>query len=94
MAGQASRNVSSRAFEPSFRAEFKLERGQPKVVTRGCKKCCWKRGTSQKRLSEYEVMKSNGITLGGPDPLMQQLQELDAQSRLMCGISVAPSSSS
>ena len=36
--------------------------------------------------SEYEIMKSNGITLGGPGTLAQQLQELDAQSRIMCGL--------
>ena len=39
-------------------------------------------------ISEYERdMKSLGITLNGPDPLGQQLEELDAQSRLMCGLS-------
>ena len=37
-------------------------------------------------MSEYDVMKSVGITLGGPDPLQQQLHELDAQSRIMCGL--------
>jgi hypothetical protein len=42
-------------------------------------------------LSEYDVMRSVGITLGGPDPIDQQLQELDAQSRIMCGLPVLSS---
>ena len=37
--------------------------------------------------NEYGDMKSIGITLNGPDPLEKQLEELDAQSRLMCGLS-------
>ena len=37
-------------------------------------------------VSEFDMMKSVGITLGGPDPIPQQLYELDEQSRLMCGL--------
>ena len=37
-------------------------------------------------VSDFEMMKSVGITLGGPDPIPQQLHELDEQSRLMCGL--------
>ena len=37
-------------------------------------------------VSEFDMMKSVGITLGGPDPIPQQLHELDEQSRLMCGL--------
>ena len=44
--------------------------------------------------SEYEIMKSNGITLEGPGRLVQQLQDLDAQSRIMCGLSLPASSNS
>ena len=44
-------------------------------------------------VSEFEVMKSVGITLGGPDPIPQQLYELDEQSRLMCGLGRNNSSS-
>jgi hypothetical protein len=32
------------------------------------------------------MMKSIGITLNGADPIPQQLEELDAQSRLLCGL--------
>ena len=35
-------------------------------------------------------MRSFGISLNGPDPLQQQLKELDIQSKLMCGIQVYP----
>ena len=37
-------------------------------------------------VSEFDMMKSVGITLGGPDPIPQQLYELDEQSRLMIGL--------
>ena len=37
-------------------------------------------------ISEYGAMRSYGITLSGPDPLRIQLQELDAQSRIMMGL--------
>jgi len=37
--------------------------------------------TSHACISEIEMMKSVGITLNGADPIHQQLQELDAQSR-------------
>ena len=36
--------------------------------------------------TDLDAMRSLGISLNGPDPLPQQLEELDAQSRLMCGI--------
>ena len=60
-------------------------------------RCLFRRGSSSPQQrngifnSEYGAMKSIGITLNGPDPLNQQLQELDAQSRLMCGLSKASS---
>ena len=31
-------------------------------------------------------MKSIGITLNGADPIQQQLQDLDAQSRILAGL--------
>ena len=40
--------------------------------------------------TEYDAMRSFGISLNGPDPLQQQLMELDIQSKLMCGIQVYP----
>ena len=40
--------------------------------------------------SEFEMMKSVGITLNGADPIPQQLQELDAQSRILSGLPPNP----
>ena len=40
--------------------------------------------------SEFEMMKSIGITLNGADPIPQQLQELDAQSRILSGLPPNP----
>ena len=40
--------------------------------------------------TELDAMRSFGISLNGPDPLQQQLKELDIQSKLMCGIQVYP----
>ena len=44
-------------------------------------------------ITDYDAMRIQGISLNGPDPLPQQLEELDAQSRLMCGMVVANQSS-
>ena len=37
-------------------------------------------------VSEFYMMKSIVIILGGPDPIPQQLHELDKKSSLMCGL--------
>ena len=62
-----------------------------KTSSKTFKGCFAQKKTPQKRNgvlnSEYSAMKSVGITLGGPDPLVIQLEELDEQSRLMCGLS-------
>ena len=53
-----------------------------------CVKCCAPVGTTESHPSELEMMKSVGITLYGPDPLQQQLDQLDNQSRLLSGLPV------
>ena len=53
--------------------------------------CCNKTpSTSRYCHSEFEMMKSIGITLNGADPIPQQLQELDAQSRILSGLPPNP----
>ena len=47
----------------------------------------WTRRLDTSDLSEYDAMKSIGITLNGPDSLDVQLNDLDPQSRIMCGLS-------
>ena len=47
----------------------------------------WTRRMNSKDLSEYDAMKSVGITLNGPEAIEVQLNELDPQSRIMCGLS-------
>ena len=47
----------------------------------------WPRRLDASDFSEYDVMKSIGITLNGPDSLDVQLNDLDPQSRIMCGLS-------
>ena len=47
----------------------------------------WTRRMNSKDLSEYDAMKSVGITLNGPEAIEIQLNELDPQSRIMCGLS-------
>ena len=47
----------------------------------------WTRRVNSKDLSEYDAMKSVGITLNGPEAIEVQLNELDPQSRIMCGLS-------
>ena len=47
----------------------------------------WTRRLDTSDFSEYDVMKSIGITLNGPDSLDVQLNDLDPQSRIMCGLS-------
>lgn len=53
---------------------------------------CHIKTTSNSRYcqSEFEMMKSIGITLNGADPIPQQLQELDAQSRILSGLPPNP----
>ena len=47
----------------------------------------WTRRLDPSDFSEYDAMKSIGITLNGPDSIDVQLSELDPQSRIMCGLS-------
>ena len=47
----------------------------------------WTHRMNSKDLSEYDAMKSVGITLNGPEAIEVQLNELDPQSRIMCGLS-------
>ena len=51
---------------------------------------CYKDQENPSPQSELDVMKSVGITLNGADPLQQQLQELDIQSRILSGLTVTP----
>jgi hypothetical protein len=39
------------------------------------------------------MMKSVGITLNGADPIQQQLEELDLQSRILSGLPISRTSS-
>ena len=54
-----------------------------------CLKCCHNRESASQQ-SELDIMKSVGITLNGADPIHQQLQELDIQSRIMAGLPASP----
>ena len=63
-------------------------------TSRTCLSCfgCHLKTNSNSRFcqSEFEMMKSVGITLNGADPIPQQLQELDAQSRILSGLPAIP----
>ena len=54
-----------------------------------CAKCC-KEPEKISDQSELDMMKSVGITLNGADPILQQLKELDIQSRILSGLPLSP----
>ena len=56
-------------------------------------KCCDCKEQDQSQQSELDMMKSVGITLSGADPIQQQLQELDMQSRILSGLPISVTNS-
>lgn len=76
-----------------LRAGKKLFRriGQTGRASLTCMGCPLKTNSNSRFCqSEFEMMKSVGITLNGADPIPQQLQELDAQSRILSGLPPNP----
>lgn len=57
-----------------------------------CSKCC-SEPERYSQQSELDMMKSVGITLNGADPILQQLKELDIQSRILSGLPLSPTNS-
>ena len=59
-----------------------------RVVLKYC--CCREPQTGTSQQSELDMMKSVGITLNGADPIQQQLEDLDMQSRILSGLPISP----
>ena len=55
--------------------------------------CCCSKLENSSQQSELDMMKSVGITLNGADPIQQQLEELDLQSRILSGLPISRTSS-
>ena len=62
-----------------------------KLILKYC--CCREPQTGASQQSELDMMKSVGITLNGADPIQQQLEELDVQSRILSGLPISPPTS-
>ena len=62
-----------------------------KLILKYC--CCREPQTGASQQSELDMMKSVGITLNGADPIQQQLEELDVQSRILSGLPISPPNS-